>query len=56
MQFYTKVLSRFAVGGGLKLSVKVEIRPPEGVSKQRKTETETALNELGLEDKTSSLE
>jgi hypothetical protein len=56
MQFYTKVLSRFAVGGGLKLSVKVEIRPDEGVSKQRKAETEMALRDLGLEDQVSSVE
>jgi hypothetical protein len=56
MQFYTKVLSRFAIGGGLKLSVKVEIRPPEGVSKQRKAETEMALRDLGLEDQVSSAE
>ncbi|MDW8325190.1 MAG: DUF499 domain-containing protein [Anaerolineales bacterium] len=56
MQFYTKVLSRFAVGGGLKLSVKVDIRPPEGVSGQRKAETEAALRELGLSDRVSVME
>ena len=56
MQFYTKVLTRFAVGGGLKLSVRFEIRPPEGISRQKKSETETALKDLGLGDKIDPLE
>ena len=50
MNFYTKVLSRFAVGGGLKLTVQVEVAPPGGVSEQKVEETKVALRELGLGD------
>lgn len=50
MNFYTKVLSRFAVGGGLKLTVQVEVAPAGGVSEQRVEETKVALRELGLGD------
>jgi hypothetical protein len=48
MNFYTKALSRFAVGGGLKLTVQVEVAPPAGVSEQKVEETKVALQELGL--------
>ncbi len=48
MNFYTKVLSRFATGGGLKLSVTVDIAPPGGLTVAQAEETKVALRELGL--------
>ena len=51
---YTKVLSRFAVGGGLKLTVQVEVAPPAGVSEQKVEETKVALRELGLTDQVNA--
>jgi hypothetical protein len=50
MTFYTKVLSRFPIGEGLKLTVKVEIQPKDGLPKQKVAETKTALKELGLSE------
>ncbi len=50
MNFYTKVLSKFASARGLKLTLKVEVAPEEGVSKQKLDETKSALKELGLND------
>ncbi len=50
MNFYTKVLSRFAAGKGLKLTVSVEVSPEDGVSSQKVEETKVALRELGLKD------
>ncbi|MGH7990589.1 MAG: ATP-binding protein, partial [Limisphaerales bacterium] len=50
MNFYTKVLSKFATARGLKLTVKVEVAPEGGVSKQKLDETKSALRELGLND------
>ena len=50
MNFYTKVLSRFAAGKGLKLTVSVEASPEDGVSSQKVEETKVALRELGLKD------
>jgi hypothetical protein len=50
MNFYTKVLSKFATARGLKLTVKVEVAPEGGVSKQKQEETKSALRELGLND------
>ena len=50
MNFYTRVLSRFVTGTGLKVTVNVEVAPEEGVSKQKADETRTALRELGLND------
>ena len=35
MNFYTRVLSRFVTGSGLKVTVNVEVAPEEGVSKQK---------------------
>lgn len=49
MNFYTKVLSRFAATQGLKLIISVEVSPPDGLSKQSLEETQSALRELGLE-------
>lgn len=50
MTFYNKVLSKFAVGKGLKLTVKIEVAPNDGISNQIIEETKTALLELGLGD------
>jgi hypothetical protein len=50
MNFYTKVLSRFATSKSLRLTVAVEVAPDGGVSKQSIEETKTALRELGLKD------
>ncbi|MFM7204934.1 MAG: hypothetical protein ACKO6N_29530 [Myxococcota bacterium] len=48
MNFYTKVLSRFVTGGGLKLKVSIEVLPVEGISQAKVDETTLALRELGL--------
>ncbi len=48
--FYTKVLSRFAVGKGLKLIVSAEVADPTGISQQKIDEMKVALRELGLAD------
>lgn len=50
MIFYTKVLSRFVTGRGLKLTVRVEVAPDGGVSKQNVDEAKSALRELALSD------
>jgi len=48
MNFYTKVLSKFASGKGLKLSLSFEVAPDDGISSQKVEETKVALRELGL--------
>jgi hypothetical protein len=48
MNFYTKVLSRFATAGGLTLTVSIHVQPPGGVSMGKVDETKVALRELGL--------
>jgi hypothetical protein len=53
MNFYTKVLSKFASARGLKLTVKFEVEPEGGVSQQKLDETKSALRELGLNDDVS---
>ena len=50
MNFYTKVLSRFAGTSGLKLTIQIDVSPPDGLSKQTLDETKGALRELGLKD------
>jgi hypothetical protein len=50
MNFYTKVLSKFVGGQGLKLTLNVEVSPEGGVSPQKVEETRVALHELGLND------
>jgi len=50
MNFYMKVLSKFAVAGGLKLKVTAEVAPPGGVTAQQAEETRQSLRELGLQD------
>jgi hypothetical protein len=54
MNFYTKVLSKFAAAAGLKLTLRVEVAPAEGVSPQKVDETRVALRELGLKDSLES--
>lgn len=54
MNFYTKVLSKFAGGRGLKLTVKVEVTQDAGISAQQVEETKVALRELGLKDDTTN--
>jgi hypothetical protein len=50
MNFYTKVLSKFAASKGLKLTVRFELAPDGAVSPQKIEETKVALRELGLDD------
>lgn len=50
MNFYTKVLSRFATGGGLTLTVSVDVEPPGGTTVSKVEETKVALRELGLSE------
>jgi hypothetical protein len=50
MNFYQKVLARFATGRGLKLTITVEVTPEDGISPQKVDETRTALRELGLSE------
>jgi hypothetical protein len=50
MNFYTKVLSKFSATAGLKLTLRVEVAPADGVSRQKVDETKVALRELGLTD------
>jgi hypothetical protein len=49
MNFYTKVVSKFAAGQGVKLSVTFEAAPEGGVTKQKLEEAQSALRELGLD-------
>ncbi len=48
--FYTRVLSKFAAGKGLKLTLTVEASPEGGVTEHEVEEIKTALRELGLDD------
>ena len=50
MTFYTKVLSRFPIGDELRLTVKVEVQPKEGLPKAKVDETKVALRQLGLNE------
>lgn len=50
MNFYTKVLARFATKGGLSVALQVFVEPPGGVSQPQIDEMRAALRELGLED------
>ena len=50
MNFYTKVLSRFATGDGMKLTVTIDVAPTGGVAKSKLDETRVALRELGLSE------
>jgi hypothetical protein len=50
VNFYMKVLSKFATGGGLSLTVTASVSPEQGVSRSRVDEMRAALRELGLPD------
>lgn len=56
MNFYTKVLSKFAAGMGLKLTLKVEVSSDAGIPIQKVEETKVALRELGLSDEMQTSE
>jgi len=53
MNFYTRVVSKFAPDKDLKLKVTIEASPPTGISEQKVEETKVALRELGLNDDVS---
>lgn len=50
MNFYSKVLARFASTQGLKINVSIEVESDGGISEQKLEETRSALRELGLDD------
>lgn len=50
MNFYTKVIAKFANMGGLKIRVNLDIPSTEGLSNQKIEETKLSLKELGLDD------
>jgi hypothetical protein len=49
MNFYTKVLSKYATERNLNLKVSFDASPEAGISKERLEETKAALRELGLD-------
>lgn len=53
--FYRNVLTKFAVGGGLKLTVHFEVSPEGGISPEKAEEARIALRELGLDDEIEAL-
>lgn len=48
--FYMKVLSKFALGHNLKITVNVDVAQSDGISEQKIEEAKSALRELGLGD------
>lgn len=50
MNLYSKVLTKFVNRGNLKLNIRVEAQPADGLSDQQIEETKAALRELGLND------
>jgi hypothetical protein len=50
MNFYTKVLAKFAASKGLKLTVRFELKSEGPISPQKIEETKVALRELGFTD------
>ena len=48
MNFYTKILSKYAVGGNLRLKVSFDASPESGISSEQVEETKRALRDLGL--------
>jgi len=50
MNFYTKVISKLVVAGGLKISVSIQSNPEGGVSERQTEDVRTALRGLGLDD------
>lgn len=54
MNFYTKVLAKYATTGGLRIRVSFEVAPDGGLAPQRAEETKALLRELGLDDAVES--
>lgn len=50
MNFYTKVLAKYATAGGLRIQVSFEVRPDGGLPPQRIDEAKATLREIGLDD------
>ena len=50
MNFYMKVLTRFANDPTLRLTLKVEVAPTGAGAEQKVQEAEAAIKELGLEE------
>ena len=50
MNFYTKVLARFAGAGGLTLTLTVDVKPEGGISKAKIAEVRAGLRELGMSE------
>mgnify|MGYP002626224772 FL=1 len=50
MNFYTKVLAKYATAGNLRLTVNIEVRPDDGLAPHRIEEAKSLLRELGLND------
>lgn len=53
MNFYTKVLTRFASSPELKLEVSIEIPIDREQAQSKADETKSGLKELGLDDNVS---
>ena len=51
VNFYMKVLTKFASDHELKLALHVEVAGDSGISPQKVEEMQAALRELGLEDR-----
>ena len=50
MNFYTKVLAKYATTGKLKLTVSFEVAPENGLPPSKIDETKALLRELGLDE------
>ena len=50
MNFYTRVITKFAGTPGLSLRLAVRVAPAEGVSRQKVEEARAALRDLGMDD------
>ncbi len=50
MNFYTKIIAKFANLAGLKIRVNWEVSAPEGISTQKIDETKNSLRDLELDD------
>ena len=56
MNFYTKVLARFATAQGLRLTLTVEVQPEGGITKAKVQETRVALRELGMAENVETVD
>jgi hypothetical protein len=50
MNFYMRVLTRFATDPNLRIRVQFETEPDGGITQQQLEETKISLRELGLDD------